>query len=356
MPITNPAVLQAIKAIGENKDGDHSIRPTQHAAAYLATAPALAAVLDSGAVASNCRAYEKRGVKAKEAQTEFRRIFNRANKLVMATAILTALVLTVGVLSPYIQPVAKTLLLALAIGGVVCGAFASKDLYSVRQGRLLEEWMTKRAAAESKRLEHFSEIAKAGDESDTALQLQKLEYFRRYQLDVQLAFFDKRGQDHRNEARENLKQSGLAISGAAIVTGVAGVLTSVSPAWAALASLGAVFTAYSSYTTLREQIYQSGRIADRYALAADSLEEIAKRLDDVREAVSREGQKPLVRFVEAVHDVLIAEHKQWLGEGEQRSSTLVRLDDLLQKALPQKKDWQQGAAKNEKALSTSTLR
>lgn len=344
MATDNP-ILRAQEIIGSNKPDDYVIQPSKHADELRTTAPALAAILDSSLVKVTSQQFEKKDQKALEAQREFTRIFNRANKLVLATAILTALVLTVGILNPLLAGNDKFLLLALSIGSVITGSFASKDLYMVRQGRLLEEWMIKRAEAESKRLDYFSEIANAdapaGQDSEVPLYLLKLEYFRRYQFDVQLAYFNHRGERHRKDSNENLSRSGIAIAGGAIVTGVAGVLTSNSAYFAALASLGAVFTAYSAYVALKEQIYQSQRISERYAATADQLEDIKKRLDVVRDAVLQSGQEPLQSFVAAVHEKLIAEHKQWLGEQEQRSSTLVKLDELLQQAMDQKEKEQQ---------------
>jgi hypothetical protein len=335
MTTENP-ITKAQTTIGFGQSDDYILQPAKHAEEFTTSAPDLVAILISTELAITGRQYEAKDQEALAAQKEFRRIFNRANLLVLLTAVLTALVLTTGVLSALLPDTfERILLIALSAGSVIAGALAAKDLYMIRQGKLLEDWMTKRAAAESKRLEFFYTMAKAeipAAENGVPLNLLKLEYFRRFQLDVQLAFFSRRSADHKKEAKKSLAFSGIAIAGAAIVTGLAGVLTIVNASFAAIASLGAVFTALSSYATLREQIYQSQRIAERYALTSDALQDLYKRLDAVRKAVLADGQEPLLGYIEAIHEVLLAEHKQWLGEQEQRSPVLDKLDSLLKNA------------------------
>ena len=347
---TKDLIRQAMEAVGRNKEEDYRLRLREHPDALRTTAPGLVAILESSVVTGTRQQYEKKDEKAGEAQTEFRRIFNRANKLVLVTAILTALVLTVGILSNDLtkllgEGTTKVLLMALSIGSVAAGAFASKDLYMVRNGKLLEEWMTTRAAAESKRLEYFMDVINADapqPENGVPADLLKLEYFRRFQLETQICYFDKRGTDNRRDAQKNLSNSGKAVAGAAIVTSSAAISSVSDARLAAIASLGAVFTAFSSYITLKEQIYQNQRIAERYALTLDELQDIYKRMDSVRDAVSQSGREPLLQFVTVVHEKLMAEHKQWLGEQEQRSQSITKLDELLEKAKLKKEGKLQG--------------
>ena len=73
----------------------------------------------------------------------------------------------------------------LALIGVATGGFASMSLFRVKEGRLLEDWMTARARAETKRLTYFNYIVNSSaGPLDIELELLKLEYFRRYQLDL----------------------------------------------------------------------------------------------------------------------------------------------------------------------------
>ena len=75
---------------------------------------------------------------------------------------------------------AQTALIVLALAGVATGGIASMSLFRVKEGRLLEDWMTARARAETKRLSYFSYIVNSSVQPlDLQLELLKLEYFRR---------------------------------------------------------------------------------------------------------------------------------------------------------------------------------
>jgi hypothetical protein len=99
----------------------------------------------------------------------------------------------------------QTILIVLALVGVATGGIPSMSLFRVKEGRLLEDWMKARAPAETKRLSYFSYIANASVEPlDPQLELLKLEYFRRYQLDLQLAYYKGRRSRHRNSVARPL--------------------------------------------------------------------------------------------------------------------------------------------------------
>ena len=86
-----------------------------------------------------------------------------------------------GILTP---PLPKALVTVLGIASVLTGAMATYDFNTLRQGKLLEAWMSNRALAETARLEYFSSVAKsaaAGAAGDVPIDLLKLEYFRRFQ-------------------------------------------------------------------------------------------------------------------------------------------------------------------------------
>ena len=78
---------------------------------------------------------------------------------------------------------------------------------------------------------------------DIQLDLLKLEYFRRYQLDLQIAYYrTRRRSDHRHSAERTLNIAAWSVVVAPIASGAAGVLGAMMTEWAALGSL-AVFAA-----------------------------------------------------------------------------------------------------------------
>jgi len=335
MVATDPIKL-AQEIIGAGKDTDYVIAPTQHADEFKAKAPDLSDILSSSAVKAAATNYEDNDRDAKVAQVEFKRVFSRSNKTVLVTAVLIALVTATGVLTPWPVPeaLAKVLLIVLGVASVLTGALAAYDLNTLRQGNLFKDWMSTRALAETARLEYFSTVAKsaaAGGAGDVPVDLLKLEYFRRFQLDVQRNFYRERSRQHRQEAKRTLAYSGFAIAGAAVVTGLAGTLGFISTKFAAFAALGTACTAFSVFASMRDQVYQDQRNAERYGRTAQALQGITAKLDDVRKGVKEAGQEPLLGFIEAVHEQLSLEHRQWLGQQTDAESAFTRLQDTLTK-------------------------
>ena len=110
----------------------------------------------------------------------------------LATGVLGASIMVAGILEEArddgdLWP----LLLVLGLCALVSGALASMWLFRAREGNLVEAWMSGRAHAESARLEYFATLVRLENgPSDPPLGLLKLEYFRRYQLDVQAILHD----------------------------------------------------------------------------------------------------------------------------------------------------------------------
>jgi hypothetical protein len=59
------------------------------------------------------------------------------------------------------------------------------------------------------------------------------------------------------------------------------------------------------------------------------LERIESRLTDVREAVAGGSQEALDQFVNAVHEQLSLEHRQWLSGAEAISGGIATLEETL---------------------------
>jgi hypothetical protein len=325
----------AIDTVGAGEADDYVISPTKHAEEFKDKAPALATILSSSAVRATARQYEDEDGAALAAQREFRRVSGRANLSVFATGVFVALVMAVGAGAGLLPGWAdKTLLVILSMGGVVCGALAHNDLATVRQGGLLEDWMTKRASAETARLDYFERVVEPSGRQDDAntgqLQLFQLEYFRRFQFDVQRAYYHKRSQEHRAEAKKTLSYSGWAVFGAAVATGFTGLLGAAAGSrFAAIGAFGAVFTGLSSFASMREAMNQDRRNAERYERTHRVLNDLYKRLDDVRAAVQAKGAQPLGEFVDAVHEQLSLEHRQWLGQRAEARGAFAKLESTL---------------------------
>src|SRR5690606_22852626 len=85
--------------------------------------------------------------------------------------------------------------------------------------------------------------------------LLQLEYFRRYQLDVQSHFYDVRQRQHQSSADRTVTYAAAAGFVAAFSTGLAGLLgAGEGTDWAGLAALGIVGTSIATFAGVRESI------------------------------------------------------------------------------------------------------
>jgi hypothetical protein len=328
------AVDRAIAALGNACKDDYMLAPTQHTASLAESAPALCRILRRAKMEAAARQYERLDADAVAAQWKFKRNMTQANWAVFATATLSAATMATGLLAaPFGKGMETALLICLGLAAVLTGAFASMWLFRVREGSLLEVWMRARAAAETARLSYFTTLLREHDAgaAELPLPILKLEYFRRYQLDVQIAFYAERGRAHQQSAEWTLLLGGLAVALASFAAGAAGLLGAVATQWASLAALGVIGTALASFAATREAMNQDRRNAERYRRTLAALETLRGRLDEVRLGVLMGSTDVLEEFVAAVHEQVSLEHRQWLEGGESTRSALSKLDEALEK-------------------------
>jgi hypothetical protein len=330
-------MLDAARIIGSGGPGDHGLSPVEHAAQLKDSAPQLAALLTRSAPVELARQYAEADTEALAAERTFKRWVIRANWAVLATATVSALLMAAALLADRLGGLTQTILIVLALIGVATGGFASMSLFRVKEGRLLEDWMTARARAETKRLSYFNYIVNSSaGPLDIQLELLKLEYFRRYQLDLQLAYYKTRRSGHRNSAERTLDISAGSVLVAAIASGAAGVLGALRSEWAALGSLAVFGAALQAFAAARESLNQDRRNAERYDNTAQALLGLRERLDDVRLGIAAGSTSVLGEYVSAVQDQLSLEHRQWLEGAENMQAAVARLDKALSSGASQK--------------------
>jgi len=321
-------INQCILALGRGEPDDYIIAPTSHAEQLTENAPELAAILNGSAVHVAARQFEEADAEANKAQANFRKLTRRVRWAVLLVATLAGTLLVLGAVLPD-NGGWHWLIRACALTSVVAGAAGSMWLYRIRKGRLLEHWMTVRATAESRRLAFFEAVTALRKDSTPTITLLQLEYFRRFQLDVQVSYYGKRGRQHRASAERILALGSWAVLLSSAATLAAGALASQRPVLAVLAGLAVVGTALSSFVSAQESVNQDSRTAERYQRTRQVLQKLECRLDAVREALSRQHTSALPAFVDAVHEQLSLEHRQWLDDSESRSQGLAALEKAL---------------------------
>lgn len=319
------------------EDKDWSIAPTKHAELYGESAPDLARILKSSRVDVTCKQFEEAGEKAVAAKITFERTARRTNRAVLATAVVGALVLVAAAMPEFSGR--SAVMGVLGVAGVITGGLAGMLMHRIDGGGYLKKWMSRRAKAESHRLGLFELVTAAPKDAEEAsevpLSLLQLEYFRRYQVDVQIAYYKGAGAKHEAVARKNLKLSSVAVFVAAAATGIAGVFgATANDAFATFAAVGVVAAALSAFVARREAITQDGRNAERYERSGEALVKLSALLDEVRDAAAADNRKPMEAFVAAVHEHLSVEHRQWIEAAESTSQAMTKLKKELEAAQP----------------------
>ncbi len=320
----------ADEIIGDQKGDDYILDLKAHEGLYKNTP--LSELIASATPEALAASYHRFDGGAIAAQKEYFRWMKRANWSVFFTSVLGALAIALKLMATT-QESLETILgglgIACSIGAAAAAAFGAVSFYFLRQGELLEEWMKKRALAESHRIGYFESIlsqavAKGGDAAILAL-----EYFRRYQFDVQQNYFYKRAEDHRKSAKTTVLIGAIG-AGLATLFGAGNALSANGSAIAgALAVAGA---ALGALAVGREQMTQDRRNAERYDRTYAALVEFTKKLQEVRVAVTNGHPNAAFEFAASVNEHVSNEHRQWLEETEATQVALARIDAALQKA------------------------
>jgi hypothetical protein len=325
-------IKDAAAALGVGRIDDYNISPTKHADALETSAAGLSKILRGSQLRTAASQYEEKDLAATEAERAFRKVAKRANWAVFLSSCFGAALL----IAPSLVPDSKWLLVTLGCCGILSGALAAMWLFEIRQGNLLEAWMAERARAEAERLKYFELATQSVENSESAgipLPLLQLEYFRRYQLDVQRAYYRKRRQDHKQTADKFLTLGAYAVGLGALATGFGGILGgALNPRWACLAALATTASALSAFASTNEALGQDRRNEELYGKTKDALAELAAKLDEVRAAVAKGDRVSLKQFVAAVHEQLFIEHKQWLDASANTAASLAKLDEALAEA------------------------
>lgn len=329
----NQLITAAMDAIGEGEKDDYVIAPTKHADQHAGKAPALARILRRSELSAIARLYEEKDTEAKQAQFVFKRTAGRANWAVFLTAFFSALLLMTVPLATLLAGIVNQLQILLVSCGFLSGMLGSVWLFKIREGRQLERWMTARAAAEIQRIKYFklaTTLKDDGKDSSIPLPLLQLEYFRRYQLDVQRAYYRRRGADHERATDSLLTLGAFAAAGAPVATGIGGLLRGgLGPEWVSIAGLAVIATALSQFASAKEAVSQDRRNMDRYRITLEALESLSGKLDDVRMAAALGERDLLNKFIAEIHDQLSLEHRQWLKSSEGVTESIAKLEGDL---------------------------
>ena len=335
-------ISEIVNFIGANADDDYLLQPENHIEKYRTDLPELAGLLDSSRIKHIVKEFGMYDEDANEAQSKFKKFSFWARVSTFLAAAFSATLIMSGTLNgvEYIQDslpgLPQTILSVSTVLTILFSGITSALIMIIKSQKLLENWMGKRAAAEELRLQYFEDLVDRQEKAPSARSgIMVLEYFRRFQLEVQIAYYKVRSRQLEVKFNRFTVIIAVLAGSVIIINGITGFL---GLEWAFLATLGIIVQAYSAMVSNRELTEQNERNTVRYAGLRKQLSMLKSRIDEVRNGI-REGKNDLLKkYVKAIHEPMAAEHRQWLETMTLSSSAVKELETELSKIHPEEEE------------------
>jgi hypothetical protein len=311
--------VNAADLLGAESADDWKLEPTEHAARLKPEAVALKRVLEMEFIKEIIDRYDRADKAAAEQQSRYKKFGRSEIYLGTVAAILGAIVLSMADLAdpnPSYSYFRDFLLLI----QIICAAGVVGVKYLLQHQQPFVKWNESRSMAETARIELFETVCGLTERKWENVQSEvgfpllplQLEYFVRYQLDVQLIYYDKRGEQHRKAARRYVSFGAAVTFIAALAAALVGVSQGIgdSVSIASMAALAApiLMTAQTNLSRLN----QDERNGARYEITYAHLKKVrGEMLDDARSGAAVGHAAPVHAFIRAVDRVISVEHSQW---------------------------------------------
>ena len=322
---------QALAAIGTDAPTDWKLEPRAHAARLPPEAGALRRVLERPEIAELIAAYER----SDPAAGRWQKIYRRWSRLAFACRFGAIAVGAIALLFVAGTIAGPGLTLALSVEyALIVGSLVASFILAIRKP--FEKWMQARGQAENARLDMFK-FATEAEEAPRADELPllplQLEYFRRYQLDVQRLYYHERGKEHANGALKIKAARWLAtglVAFAAIPAGL-GLLATWTPSLlpAALVPAAELARSHGMHTLLLALGIITSALADlvaalslanldlrnsvRYLSNAKNLDFLSEEyLKTARTAAAAGDKNKVADFIELAQVYISSEHREWV--------------------------------------------
>jgi hypothetical protein len=308
---------RAIAALGAGRPGDYVLHLASQAASLPEDAGPLKRILQRENIQAIGATFDTADTKAVAAQRQYKWLARFASYAGFASVAVALLLFCPSHGQSNDREFAAGYLLEISL---VIASFAAS--YLIAHTQSFNIWMSERALAESMRAKLFGEVAKSTDEvkaGETALLPLQLEYVRRYQLDVQTAFYIKRGIDHKTAAARLAKLRYLVVI--FLIVGVVpllywlatsgGILTEI---WErAFHSFGLLAGALQTLIATHEEQAHNARNAGRYESTGNNLLNLSQTpLEAARAAAALGDRATVMTFINKLHQQLSREHSEWL--------------------------------------------
>jgi hypothetical protein len=353
-------IKQAEVAIGEHSSDDWQIQPKSFPQQLAADTPQLADYLSDSLYVEKAKQFEHADQLAVDYQSQYKKRAQHMSIGIFVAAVATALLSIIATdpvdemfsiavtdpiadmlnsiatdpaanMWPNLRSVSVNNIISLIAGLVifVASGFFIFNSQMISQLRLYDHWMENRAKAETARLLYFKEAAQNLIIEQTANKLLLHEFcsfFRRYQLQVQQTYYQGRSQQHAISLSKTAKISAFAAVIVTAFSGSSGFAGFFDPQLISFAALGTIGIALTALASRRESINQDERNSMRYRITANVLAKVAEKYSSVQKALAN-GQDPviLLHFVDAVHEQLSLEHRQWTEDAAEINTAFAQL-------------------------------
>jgi hypothetical protein len=339
-------IKQAEVAIGEHSSDDWQIQPRGFPRQLETDAPALADFLSDSLYVEKAKQFEHADQLAVDYQSQYKKRAQNMSIGIFIAALATAL-LSIIATDPLtamatmrpdffpkldkdgIQLVNKIISLISGLVIFVASGWYIFNSQMISQLKLYEQWMENRAKAETARLLYFKEAAQnlIHEQTENKQLLHEFcSFFRRYQLQVQQTYYQGRSQQHARSLSRTVTISAIAAVIVTAFSGTSGFLGGIDQKFLGFAALGTIGIALTALASRRESINQDERNSMRYRITANVLAKVAEIYSTVQKALAND-QDPIIllHFVDAVHEQLSLEHRQWTEDAAEINTAFAQL-------------------------------
>jgi hypothetical protein len=318
----SPGEAESAKAadlLGAPSADDWKLDPSAHAENLTPQAAPLQRILEKELIKEIIDRYDRHNAAAAEYQNTYK-TFGRAEiYLGTAAAILGAIILSMADSTdpaPLFDYFRGTLLFV----QIVCASGVVGLKYLLQHRQPFAKWNETRSIAETARIELFETVCglterrweKVQKDGGFPLLPLQLEYFVRYQLEVQLIYYDRRGKQHRKAASRYIGFGAAVTFFAALAAAIIGVSQNIGDGVSVVSMAALVAPILLMAQTNLSRLNQDERNGARYAITFAHLSKLrGELLDDARDAAVAGNAELVHAFIRAVDGVISVEHSEW---------------------------------------------
>lgn len=319
------------KQIGQQAEDDWKLKPLSFSDFLGVSTPKLAAFLNDSLYVEKGKRFHSADTDAVAYQNRFKRRARHVSVAIFVSAAATALLAALPNWSEQEGYIATVKVISLVAGLIafIASGIAIYNNQMIGQLKLYDQWMTHRAKAEIARLSYFREAAVQlvkHHHEDRELLVQYCSFFKRFQLELQQNYYTGRSKQHAISLKGTAKLGAIAAVIIACSSGASGLLGFVDSSAINFAAIGTLGIALTALASRFESINQDERNAARYQITGEALSRVAEKYSRVQTALIEEkNAQILVQFVDAVHEQISLEHRQWTDDTADISSAYADL-------------------------------